>query len=114
MNEHDPLIEALAKLRPAKGQTNMPILMYQAGQASRDVIVSRWRAAFFGTFTALVGSWILFYWGLVPSLANRSPAVRTLGHEVDGSNLSIIGKAILGEPSTNTSMPAQTHFDPSR
>jgi len=53
----DPLAAALAKLRPAPAAAEKPAFLFRAGQASRDGVVRRWKAAALLAGVALVGSW---------------------------------------------------------
>jgi hypothetical protein len=111
MTDDITIAEALARLRPAAPGTNLPALMYRAGQASRDRAVAAWRAAFAVAFVALGGTWTTVF-----AFPDRLPLPRRevgppLDPEMDGSNLSVIGRAMVGGGSRGAG-PERSSLDP--
>jgi hypothetical protein len=96
MTNDDTIADALAKLRPAAPGTNLPALMYRAGQASRDRAVAAWRAAFAVAAVALGGTWttVLAFPEQLP--LPQPPGGPPPESDMNGSNLAAIGRAMVG------------------
>ena len=53
----DPLVAALARLRPTPATAGQPAFLFRAGQASRDGVARRWKWVAATATALLVGSW---------------------------------------------------------